>query len=192
MAVAALWRERLGPERAQAALEMALLRQRAERTFSRAAEMFFTRDGLEQATAEPVAAHRAARFAAAGARTVADLGWHRPRFLAGAGADVVAIDRDLRLLMAKASAAVYGLTEALALVQADLLALPPLPVDAFSSTLPGAARGAPSRLVHGRGVPTAHSVRCLAASRTQRRARSAPASTTPNCRRMLRWIVAGR
>ncbi|MBK7217047.1 MAG: hypothetical protein IPH95_08320 [Candidatus Promineofilum sp.] len=68
MAVAAHWRERLGPERSQAALETALLRQRAARKFARAAEMFFTRAGLEQATAEPLAAHRAARFAAAGAR----------------------------------------------------------------------------------------------------------------------------
>ena len=156
MAVAALWRERLGPERAQAALEMALLRQRAERKFSRAAEMFFTRDGLEQATAEPVAAHRAARFAAAGARTVADLGCgigSDALALAGAGADVVAIDRDpLRLLMAKANAAVYGLTERLALVQADLLALPPLPVDAFffdpGRRAGGGPRGAPSRRLH--------------------------------------------
>ena len=135
MAVAALWRERLGPERAQAALEVALLRQRAERKFSRAAEMFFPRDGLEQATAEPVAAHRAARFAAAGARTVADLGCGiggDALALAGAGVDVVAIDRDpLCLMMARANAAVYGVVERLALVQADLLALPPLPVDAF-------------------------------------------------------------
>ncbi len=57
MAVAALWRERLGPERAQAALEVALLRQRAERKFSRAAEMFFTRDGLEPVSYTHLRAH---------------------------------------------------------------------------------------------------------------------------------------
>lgn len=156
MAVATLWRERLGPERAQAALEVALLRQRAARKFSRAAEMFFTRDGLEQATAEPVAAHRAARFAAAGARTVADLGCGiggDALALAGAGMDVVAIDRDaLRLMMARTNAAVYGVAERLALVQADLLALPPLPVNAFffdpARRAGGGPHGAPSRRLH--------------------------------------------
>ena len=156
MAVAALWRDRLGPERAQAALETALLRQRAARKFSRAAEMFFIRDGLEQATAEPVAAHRAARFAAGGARTVADLGCGiggDALALAGAWASVVAIDRDpLRLMMAGANAAVYGLAERVALVQADLLALPPLPVEAFffdpARRAGGGPRGAPSRRLY--------------------------------------------
>ena len=156
MAVAALWRERLGPERAQAALELTLLRQRAARKFSRAAEMVFTRDGLEQATAEPVAAHRAARFAAAGARTVADLGCGiggDALALAGAGLDVAAFDRDrLRLMMAQANAAVYGMAGRVGLVQADLLHLPPLPVDAFffdpARRAGGGPRGAPSRRLH--------------------------------------------
>jgi len=109
MAVAARLRAQLGPERGRAALDTALLRQRAARKFSRAAAMMFTRDGLEQATAEPIAAHRAARFAAAGVTTVADLGCGiggDALALAGAGAAVLAIDRDrLRLLMAAANAA---------------------------------------------------------------------------------------
>jgi hypothetical protein len=46
-----------------AASEQAELRIRAAAKFSRAAAMLLTRDGLEQATAEPVARHRAQRFA---------------------------------------------------------------------------------------------------------------------------------
>ena len=156
MAVAARWRERLGPERAQAALETALLRQRAAGKFARAAEMFFTRAGLEQATAEPVAAHRAARFAAAGARTVADLGCGiggDALALAATGAAVAGVDLDLvRLMMAAANADAYGLAERFLPIQADLRHLPPLPAEAFffdpARRAGGGARGAPSRRLH--------------------------------------------
>ncbi|HQF71792.1 MAG TPA: SAM-dependent methyltransferase [Promineifilum sp.] len=153
MAVAARLRAQLGPERGRAALDTALLRQRAARKFSRAAAMVFTRDGLEQATAEPIAAHRAARFAAAGVTTVADLGCGiggDALALAGAGAAVLAIDRDrLRLLMAAANAAVYDVAGRLALAQADLLTLPPARVEAFffdpARRAGGGPREAPSR-----------------------------------------------
>ncbi len=153
MAVAARLREQLGPERARAALETTLLRQRAARKFSRAAAMVFTRDGLEQATAEPIAAHRAARFAAAGVATVADLGCGiggDTLALAGAGAGVIAIDRDpLRLLMTAANAAAYGVAERVALAQADLLTLPPARVEAFffdpARRSGGGPHAAPSR-----------------------------------------------
>ncbi len=153
MATAARLREELGPERARAALDTALLRQRAARKFSRAAAMVFTRDGLEQATAEPIAAHRATRFAAAGVATVADLGCGiggDALALAGAGAAVLAIDRDrLRLLMAAANAAAYGVAGRLALAQADLLTLPPARVEAFffdpARRAGGGPREAPSR-----------------------------------------------
>ncbi len=66
LATAERLRARWGAETAGALLETAQLRQRARAKFARAAQMFFTRDGLEQATAEPVAEHRARRFAAAG------------------------------------------------------------------------------------------------------------------------------
>ena len=51
-------RSRGSTELASAALETAVLRQRASRKFSRAAEMYFTRDALEQASGEAIAAHR--------------------------------------------------------------------------------------------------------------------------------------
>ena len=47
---------------AAAAIETVMLRERAAAKFSRADQMFFTRDALEQATAEPVSRHRATRF----------------------------------------------------------------------------------------------------------------------------------
>jgi hypothetical protein len=43
------------------------LRWRARAKFSRAMDLYFTRDGLEQASSEPVARHRAVRLAAAAA-----------------------------------------------------------------------------------------------------------------------------
>ena len=48
-----------------AALAQHELRLAARDKFSRAMQMFFTRDGLEQASAEVVARHRAARYAGA-------------------------------------------------------------------------------------------------------------------------------
>jgi len=51
-----------------------------------AARMYFTPEGLEQATRRPVAAHRAARLTAASTRTVVDLG-------CGIGGDLMATAR---------------------------------------------------------------------------------------------------
>lgn len=59
-----------GPEEAAWALGQVALRRKAVAKFPRAAEMLFTRDGLEQASRAPVAAWRAARFAEAGVREV--------------------------------------------------------------------------------------------------------------------------
>ena len=49
-----------------ALIETALLRQRAVKKFSRAADMLFLRDALEQASAEVIADYRAKRFEQAG------------------------------------------------------------------------------------------------------------------------------
>jgi SAM-dependent methyltransferase len=77
-------RAAFGPELAAAAITQAVLRRRAEGKFGpRAATMFFTRDGLEQATRPAVAAHHAARFRAAGIDEVVDLG-------CGIGSDAIA------------------------------------------------------------------------------------------------------
>ncbi|MDW5324532.1 THUMP-like domain-containing protein [Plantactinospora sp. KLBMP9567] len=72
---------------AATALTQAELRRRATAKFGpKAAGMFFTRAGLEQATRPGVAARRAARLRAAGVRTLVDLG-------CGLGADALAAAR---------------------------------------------------------------------------------------------------
>jgi len=96
-----------------AALTQHELRLAARDKFSRAMQMFFTRDGLEQASAEVVARHRAARYATAvtGSGPVADLccGIGGDLIALAAGHPVRAVDRDpVHLKMALANAAAYG------------------------------------------------------------------------------------
>jgi SAM-dependent methyltransferase len=74
-------------EHAAAALTQVTLRRRAETKFGElAARMYFTPEGLEQATRLPVATHRAARLQAASTESVIDLG-------CGIGGDLVASAR---------------------------------------------------------------------------------------------------
>jgi THUMP domain-like/RNA cap guanine-N2 methyltransferase len=103
-----------------AALAQHELRLQARAKFSRAMQMFFTRPGLEQASAEVVARHRAGRYGAAG--KLADL-------CCGIGGDLVvlagsrrvlAVDRDpLHLRIARANAEVYDAAD-VKLVQSDV------------------------------------------------------------------------
>lgn len=91
-----------------AALAQHELRVLARAKFTRADRMFFTRDGLEQATAERVARHRAARFSGAG--VVGDLccGIGGDLIALAAASDVRAVDRDpVHLRMARLNAAAY-------------------------------------------------------------------------------------
>ncbi len=84
------------------------LRMRAEAKFGRARDMFFTRAGLEQASSEPLARHRARRYD--GARQVADLccGIGGDLLALAAGRPVLAVDRDpLHLRMARVNAGAY-------------------------------------------------------------------------------------
>ncbi|GIF06153.1 methyltransferase [Actinoplanes siamensis] len=86
-AASALRARGFGAELAAAALTQASLRRRAAVKFGPdATRMFFTRHGLEQATRAVVADRRAARLAASGARTLADLG-------CGLGSDALAAAR---------------------------------------------------------------------------------------------------
>ena len=104
-----------------AALAQHELRLAARAKFSRAMDMFFTRAGLEQASAEVVAQHRQARFAEAG--LLADL-------CCGIGGDLIAlagkhqvraVDRDaLHLRMAMLNAAACGVGRCAQAVQADV------------------------------------------------------------------------
>jgi SAM-dependent methyltransferase len=80
-------RARFGPELAAGALTQESLRRRAVAKFGEDARgMFFTRDGLEQATRPAVAAHHAERLRTGGATGVVDLG-------CGVGSDAIAFLR---------------------------------------------------------------------------------------------------
>lgn len=107
-------RKRYGPH-AAAVLTQAELRHRARAKFGAEADRWlYTRAGLEQATRPAVAAHRAATFAAAGARSVLDLGCglgtDAAAFLA-AGLSVIAVELD-ELTAALAAANLAGATKA--------------------------------------------------------------------------------
>ncbi len=105
------WLERLravyGRDHAAAALETALLRQRATAKFARADRLYLTREALEQASGDAIARYRARRLA-----SVARLG----ELGCGIGGDtmalsqvtqVVAVERDeLRLRMAVCRSAI--------------------------------------------------------------------------------------
>jgi SAM-dependent methyltransferase len=98
LAAATRLRRLAPPEQAAAALQQAALRQQAAVKFGTAAAgMFFTRDGLEQATRPAVAEQHAQRFLAAGVRRVVDLGCGigaDALAFARAGLEVVAVERD--------------------------------------------------------------------------------------------------
>ncbi|GGQ66208.1 class I SAM-dependent methyltransferase [Couchioplanes azureus] len=127
---------------AAAALTQADLRRRAEGKFgAAAAEMFFTRAGLEQATRAVVADRRAARLRAAGVATLADLG-------CGLGSDalaaarqgirVYAVDADpLTAALAEANAAAAGLS---ALVTVECADAASVEVERFDAVFADPAR----------------------------------------------------
>lgn len=131
--IASRLRQRFPAEQAQAAMEIALLRQLAAGKFTNAGEMFFTRAALEQSSSEVISIYRAKRFAAAGFERIADLGCGIGGDALGMAAhsEVVGVDLNfLRLAMARENLAAYGYRHSFQPVQADLLRLPPLPVQA--------------------------------------------------------------
>jgi hypothetical protein len=85
--VATRLRRDLSAERVHLLLEQVELRRRATAKFSRADAMFFTRLGLEQATDEWIAAHKARRFDGRG--PIADL-------CCGVGGDLIALGQRSR------------------------------------------------------------------------------------------------
>ncbi len=100
-------RRELSAARAAIVLEQTLLRRRARRKFSAAADMFFTPRGLEQATDERIAAHKRGRFSSVG--PVADLccGIGGDLVSLAARGPVVGVDRDeVTALIASANLAV--------------------------------------------------------------------------------------
>ena len=124
----------VGPEMAHALLETTLLRRRAAGKFSRAAEMYFTREALQQASSEAISSYRTRRFTSAGFVQVADLGCGigGDALALAAAAEVVGVDWDpLRLNMAQENVRAYGYAGRFRPLQADLLELSPLPVEAL-------------------------------------------------------------
>lgn len=104
-------RQRYPSELVAAGLTQAELRRAARAKFTRADRMFFTRAGLEQASAEVVSRHRAVRFA--GRSRLADLctGIGGDLIALADGHDVLAVDVDpVHLRMAQLNAATYGVT----------------------------------------------------------------------------------
>lgn len=148
-------RRRTTPGRAGAVLETCLLRQKAAAKFQRAGSMYFTRDGLEQATAETVAGYRAARYAAAGYASIADLGCGigGDAIALAASADVVAVDRDyLKLAMMVENGRAYSVADRISPVLASLEQLNPLAVDTFffdpARRTPAGPRAPAARRLH--------------------------------------------
>jgi hypothetical protein len=91
------WRESAPAELVSAAVRLASCRRRAVARFSRADRMWLEPTGLEQATSERVAKHKAARFAGR-STTVVDLccgiGGDTVALAGNAGSTVVAVDLD--------------------------------------------------------------------------------------------------
>ena len=111
-------RQRAEPEQVAAALGQVELRRHAvAKLGADAAVMYFTRDGLEQATRTPVARHRASRIAFGGPSVVdltCGIGGDLVE-LARAGLTTAGVDLDpLRVEIARANLAALGLGGAVA------------------------------------------------------------------------------
>jgi SAM-dependent methyltransferase len=136
LAVATRLRRDHSPGLVSAALTQARLRNRAAAKFGveDARRMFFTPNGVEQSTRAPVAAHRAARFAGLGIRSVADLccGIGGDAIaLARAGVRVLAVDRDpLTAAVARANTEALGLTGLIEVLEADVTEVDTAPYEA--------------------------------------------------------------
>ena len=143
LAAASAMRARgIPPDLAAAALTQVDLRRRAEAKFGpAAAEMFFTRAGLEQATRAIVADRRAARLAAAGVRTMVDLGCglgSDALAAARAGIQVYAVDADpVTAETAAANVAAAGLD---GLVRVECRDATTVPVAEFDAVFADPAR----------------------------------------------------
>jgi SAM-dependent methyltransferase len=133
------------PEHVAAALTQATLRRKAVAKFGDlAARMYFTPDGLEQATRLRVADHRAARIVASSARTLIDLGCGiGGDLLAGARAGLTCAGVDLdpvRVAVASANLAALDLPGAVTV--ADATTVDPSPFDvAFADPARRTGRG---------------------------------------------------
>lgn len=132
-------------ERVAAAMTQVSLRRRARAKFGdRAARMWFTPDGLEQATRPAVAEHRAARLATASTASVIDLGCGIGGDLlafAGAGITSAGVDRDpVSVEVARANLDALGLPGAVSVADATTVDTTPFAA-AFADPARRSARG---------------------------------------------------
>ena len=149
LAVQAELRRTTAAERVAAALTQAELRRRAVPKFGDlAARMYFTHDGLEQATRLSVGTHRAGRLQAAVTQTAIDLGCGIGGdllALARAGIVVAGVDLDpVRVAVAQANLAALGLAGAVQVADATEIDVSPFDV-AFADP---ARRGGRGRTFH--------------------------------------------
>ena len=133
------------PEHVAVALSQVELRRRAEPKFGDLApRMYFTPDGLEQATRLTVARHRAGRMRAASATTLIDLGCGIGGDLVAAsavGITVAGVDLDpVRVAVAEANLAALGLPGAVTVADATTLDTSPFDA-AYADPARRSARG---------------------------------------------------
>lgn len=117
-------RRSAAPEQAAAAWEMSDLRKRGEAKFGpMAAQMFFVREALEQASGQNVADYHVTRLMASGAATVSDLGGGiggDSLAFARAGLRVTLYERDLvRAAFAAENARISGFADKITVRQDD-------------------------------------------------------------------------
>ena len=120
------WRRHASPERVTAAVRLAVGRTRGKAKFTRAEEMWFEPVGLEQATAETVARHKARRFRGS---HVLDLccGIGGDTLALASEAQVVAVDADQGMCRrTRWNAQVYDVAERVDVIraQAERIAYP--------------------------------------------------------------------
>jgi hypothetical protein len=138
-------RREYAPDVVAAALDLSLLRKKGRYKFARSDEMYFTRQALEQASAEVVSRYRARRFVRY--PRVVDLccGIGGDGLALAAHAEVLALDVDpVRARMAEANAAVYGVGDRLRAECGD--------VTTYPIAQGSAAWADPSRRVAGRRI----------------------------------------
>ncbi|WP_432476802.1 THUMP-like domain-containing protein [Nocardioides sp. GXQ0305] len=138
-------RRQASPEQVAAALTQVELRRRAAAKFgAEAARMYFTPDGLEQATRLSVARHRAARLGAASVSTLVDLGCGIGGDLvaaAAAGITAAGVDLDpVRVAVAEANLAALGVPGAVMVADATTVDTTPFDV-AYADPARRSARG---------------------------------------------------
>jgi SAM-dependent methyltransferase len=143
------------PDLVAAALTQQALRQAGREKFSRAEAMYFTRDGLEQASSELAAGHSARRFA--GLDLAADLccgiGGNLIA-LAGAARRVLAVDADpATLRFAVRNAGAYGTAGAVVPLCADVRDLDLRAAGVEAAFIDPARRGGGQRMRAGDSQP---------------------------------------